>query len=768
MKGAWRQSGAAAAVADHLGHLGAAGLVGRARPARLCLYGLALTFAGFAVFLAFAPSLPAPPASSPAAAWFDGLIASASPYRAQVSGLLSSLFPANSSSSVPPIGVTARRGGPSGGGFAASAPRAEGGISSAVRPGEQLGSGGGVPSSSAGGAPSADRAPAPGDATAAVPSGAPPDDHVHGGAEVKHSTGTATAEAKGGPGPGLPSGGSVSAQDGVTAKGGVPVRINGSDANVSSVDAGDGGGMKASARNAAGSTHQLGSGSAALGNGTAVPFNNQTKSAVATAVDRSGAAGNNQTLLIQSTADNKNHTRSSADSDGSSSSEKNKQIESTASPQGRISSSEKNKKIESTASPQGRISSSEKNKQIESTASPQGSTSPAKDQSAQVVIPIANNNSSVLVKAAANAGRRKKVDWIENMASCDMFYGNWVRDDSYPLYPEGSCPHIDESFNCHLNGRPDKAYQRLRWQPGACRIPRLNPADMLERLRGKRLVFVGDSLNRNMWESLICILRNSVKDKSRVFEVSGRSQFKAEGSYSFLFQDYNCTVEFFRSPFLVQEWEMPIRNGKGTRETLRLDIIDRAFPRYKNADIIIFNTGHWWTHEKTSLGKDYYQEGNRVYSELDVHDAYRRALNTWAKWVDSNVNPKKTTVFFRGYSASHFSGGQWNSGGSCDKETEPITNEQYLTPYPTKMSILEEVLHGMKTPVVYLNITRMTDYRKEAHPSVYRKQKLTEEERKSPELYQDCSHWCLPGVPDSWNELIYAQILVKQRHTMQQ
>jgi hypothetical protein len=52
--------------------------------------------------------------------------------------------------------------------------------------------------------------------------------------------------------------------------------------------------------------------------------------------------------------------------------------------------------------------------------------------------------------------------------------------------------------------------------------------------------------------------------------------------------------------------------------------------------------------------KDYYQEGNRVYSELDVHDAFRRALNTWAKWVDSSVNPKKTTVFFRGYSASHF------------------------------------------------------------------------------------------------------------------
>jgi hypothetical protein len=114
------------------------------------------------------------------------------------------------------------------------------------------------------------------------------------------------------------------------------------------------------------------------------------------------------------------------------------------------------------------------------------------------------------------------------------------------------------------------------------------------------------------------------------------------------------------------------------------------------------------------------------------------------------------------------SGGQWNSGGSCDKETEPITNEQYLIPYPQKMSILEEVLHGMKTPVAYMNITRMTDYRKEGHPSIYRKQKLSEEERKAPELYQDCSHWCLPGVPDSWNEVLYAKILVKQHQMLHQ
>uniref|UniRef100_A0A2P2JTB1 Uncharacterized protein MANES_09G036800 n=1 Tax=Rhizophora mucronata TaxID=61149 RepID=A0A2P2JTB1_RHIMU len=256
-------------------------------------------------------------------------------------------------------------------------------------------------------------------------------------------------------------------------------------------------------------------------------------------------------------------------------------------------------------------------------------------------------------RGGTNSGKQGIEGLIQNLVNCDLFDGEWVIDDSYPLYKPGSCSLIDEQFNCILNGRPDKQYQKYKWKPKGCILPRLNAAQMLEMLRGKRLVFVGDSLNRNMWESLVCILRGAAKDQRNVFEANGRLHFRGEASYSFIFKDYNFTVEFFVCPFLVQEWELTDKNGT-KKETLRLDLVGRSSDQYKGADIIVFNTGHWWTHEKTSRGKDYYQEGSHVYDELNVLEAFRKAMTTWARWVDANINPLKSLVFFRGYSASHF------------------------------------------------------------------------------------------------------------------
>ncbi|KAK7265358.1 hypothetical protein RJT34_32977 [Clitoria ternatea] len=348
---------------------------------------------------------------------------------------------------------------------------------------------------------------------------------------------------------------------------------------------------------------------------------------------------------------------------------------------------------------------------------------------------------------------------VENAKDCDLFTGTWVRDDNYPIYQPGSCPYVDEAYDCKVNGRNDSLYTKWRWKPHGCDLPRFNATDFLVRLKGKRLMLVGDSMNRNQFESILCMLREGLQDKSKMYETHGHKITKGRGYFVFRFKGYDCTVEFVRSHFLVKEG-VRINAQGNSNPTLSIDRIDKTYGRWKRADILVFNTGHWWTHGKTARGINYYKEGDYLYPKFDAVEAYRKAIQTWGRWIDNNINPRKQIVYYRGYSSAHFRGGDWDSGGSCNGETEPVLNGSILNNYPLKMKIVEEVIQGMKFPVKLLNVTRLTNFRKDGHPSVYGKNTMGG--KKVSTRKQDCSHWCLPGVPDAWNELIYSTLVFQQ------
>ena len=80
------------------------------------------------------------------------------------------------------------------------------------------------------------------------------------------------------------------------------------------------------------------------------------------------------------------------------------------------------------------------------------------------------------------------------------------------------------------------------------------------------------------------------------------------------------------------------------------------------------------------------------------------------------------------------------------------------------MHVIEDEVQKMDFPVVLLNVTLLTSFRKDGHPSVYRAKRVKNVNAKQSTRRQDCSHWCLPGIPDTWNELIYAAVRSWEEH----
>lgn len=110
----------------------------------------------------------------------------------------------------------------------------------------------------------------------------------------------------------------------------------------------------------------------------------------------------------------------------------------------------------------------------------------------------------------------------DSSSRCDLFSGKWVFDNtSYPLYKEQECKFMSDQLACEKFGRMDLNYQYWRWQPNQCDLPRFNATALLERLRNKRLTFVGDSLNRGQWVSMVCLVEKTIPQGLKSMNTNG-------------------------------------------------------------------------------------------------------------------------------------------------------------------------------------------------------------------------------------------------------
>ncbi|KAK3011994.1 hypothetical protein RJ639_011252 [Escallonia herrerae] len=369
-----------------------------------------------------------------------------------------------------------------------------------------------------------------------------------------------------------------------------------------------------------------------------------------------------------------------------------------------------------------------------------------------------------LFKTSFSTPRRHRHTGADRKASngtCDYSDGRWIYDPTVRSARYGStCKEIYKGWNCMASNKSNALeIVKWRWQPNHCDLPKFDPLHFLQQHRDTNIGFVGDSLNRNMFVSLFCTLKR-VSGEVRKWRPAGADR-------AFTFLQFNLTIAYHRTNLLARYGRWSANGNGGVLESLgykegyRVDV-DLPEGTWAEAlsfhDILIFNTGHWWwAPSKFDPAKSpmlFFEKGQPLVPPISPDVGLNIVLKQMMSYVEERIRPS-AIIFFRTQSPRHFEGADWDQGGSCQR-LQPLSPEMVEEFFSVKNNgtnvevrlVNQHLYKAIKgSPFSLLDITRMSESRADAHPSTAGGKK-----------HDDCMHWCLPGITDTWNDLLIAHL----------
>lgn len=137
-------------------------------------------------------------------------------------------------------------------------------------------------------------------------------------------------------------------------------------------------------------------------------------------------------------------------------------------------------------------------------------------------------------------------------------------------------------------------FHDLRFKLAQCLKPlrcfRFNALKLLDVLRNKRLMFIGDSVQRSTFESMVCMVQSVIPEKKKSFHrIPPMKIFKAE--------EYNASIEYYWAPFIVESISDHATNHTVHKRLVKLDAIEKHSKSWEGVDVLVFESYVWWMHQ---------------------------------------------------------------------------------------------------------------------------------------------------------------------------
>ncbi|CAI5476193.1 unnamed protein product [Closterium sp. Yama58-4] len=344
------------------------------------------------------------------------------------------------------------------------------------------------------------------------------------------------------------------------------------------------------------------------------------------------------------------------------------------------------------------------------------------------------------------APRRPVVARAAATSKCDLNQGRWVYDPKYkPAYGPVSCKSLRSYFNCLANGRKDRRYLNYVWRSPGCNIQRFNATSFMQRFRNKVFLVTGDSFATNFDASFRCLIGSYTKTKDFANKQWGNTGVKASGYFA---KAFNFTVVRVPSNFLVASQPMGEVSSAGVWQ-VDLDKVDDNWAKLLPfTHYALFSSGHWFSQASDNLRK--YRRGGRPIKPQSALLTMQESLVTLTRYL--KASGYRGMPFFITYTAFHYYNSFAAKTESCVGFTDPFKPKQLqyaeattdiITSRNAQMAILRRA-----PEFKIVDVARSTLSRPDAH-----QQMATGTDR------PDCSHFCVPGVPDSWVDIVNSYMI---------